>query len=573
MEDGRVYTRVFGLADVACRKDYSVILENTCLPALVEGINNIKRSDVIFSYEGGDGETLSLSIVESNMHASSFCIKPTSFLIGDLAFLSVMMGKENYSGSWCNWCKCTKEEWATGADVNAADLWDINKIKQQVTTNESMGNKDAKMMGVRRGPYTEIPFDNIIFSGLHAGIGIGNRIIKHLETFIDVSVEQISDQEYRLREKKKTAEHNIKQMRAEKEVWLNSPDGGRSLQKKKNRIKRLDIDMKNNTDCTINASKLMEKNLLLTESADLTKTLDKYCTGISRLNKIIQTARPKLLENTKGRRKGEYSIYTAIDKIFQNHGANRAHYFGREFEGVDIRKIMASADSLFGVDGEIRAELLKHASDETLKAKIHTTCHDVGRALKLWDGAFSDIHVIDPSDEHCNNTQKRIDLAMAQIRAMGFSITPKMHGMEKHVVNQMRTIAGGIGRLMEHWIEQYHQIGHRFDMSYCRVGSLKGQAEIRSRAEKRGSNPRVQMKMKLLNDKYTQKKRKRSALANDEKQLQLKRERREVDAISDILGAHDDSLNNEKLDEDLDELEELEEIKELDVAIFGEAST
>ena len=208
-----------------------------------------------------------------------------------------------------------------------------------------------------------------------------------------------------------------------------------------------------------------------------------------------------------------------------------------------------------------------------MKAKIHTTCHDVGRALKLWDGAFSDIHVIDPSDEHCNNTQKRIDLAMAQIRAMDFSITPKMHGMEKHVVNQMRTIAGGIGRLMEHWIEQYHQIGHRFDMSYCRVGSLKGQAEIRSRAEKRGSNPRVQMKMKLLNDKYTQKKRKRSALANDEKQLQLKRERREVDAISDILGAHDDSLNNEKLDEDLDELEELEEIKELDVAIFGEAST
>jgi hypothetical protein len=545
----------------------------------VKGINNIEKSDVIFSYDGGDRETLSLSMVQSNKHASSFCIKPTSFLIGDLAFLSVMMGKENYSGSWCNWCKCTKEEWARGADVDDNYLWDINKIKQpQVTTNESMGNKEAKMLGVRRAPYTEIPFYNIIFSGLHAGIGIGNRIIKHLETFIDVSVEQVSDEEFRLHQKKKTAEHNIKQMRAEKEVWMNSPDGGRLLQKKKDRIKQLDIEMKNNTDSTINASKLKEKNQLLTESADLTKTRDDYSTEISRLNKIIQTAKPKLLENTKGCRKGEYSIYTAIDKIFQNHGANRAHYLGREFEGVDICKIMASADALFGVDGEIRAELLKHASDETLKAKIHKTCHDVGRALKLWDGAFSDIHIIDPSDEHCNNTQKRIDMAMAQIRAMGFSITPKMHGMEKHVVNQMRTIPGGIGRLMEHWIEQYHQIGHRFDMSYCRVGSLKGQAEIRSRAEKRESNPQVQMKKKLLEDKYTQKKRKRSALANDEKQLQVKRERREVDAISDIC-AHDDLLNlcalfsegDEKLN-DLDELEELEEIEGLDAAIFGEAS-
>ena len=47
--------------------------------------------------------------------------------------------------------------------------------------------------------------------------------------------------------------------------------------------------------------------------------------------------------------------------------------------------------------------------------------------------------------------------------------------------------------MMEHWIEQYHQIGHRFDMAYCHVGSLRGQAAIRSSVEKRGRNPRVQM--------------------------------------------------------------------------------
>ena len=578
MNDGNVYTQVFGLADVACRKDHSVILENTCLPAIRKGINKINKSDVLFSYDEGNGGTLSISFVESNKHVSSFCIRPTSFLIGDLAFLAVMMGKENYSGSWCNWCKCTKEEWATGADVGDNHLWDIGKINEQVATNISMGNTDAKMLGVRREPYTEIPFNNIIFSGLHAGIGIGNRIIKHLETFIDVSVEHVSPEEFQLREKKKTAEHKIKQIRDQKEVWLNSPDGGRLLQTKKNRIKRLDIEMKSNTDATSNASKMDEKNQLLTECAALIETREMYSAEVSRLNNIIRKARPKLLENTKDRRKEEDSIYTAIDKIFQKYGANRAHYFGREFEGIDIRKIMASADSLFGVGGEIRAELLKHASNETVVEKIHKTCHDVGLALKLWDGAFSYIHAIDPSEEHCNNTQKRIDMAMAQIRAMGFSITPKMHGMEKHVVNQMRTIPGGIGRLMEHWIEQYHQVGHRFDMAYCRVGSLKGQAEIRARAEKRGSNPRVQMKKKLLDDTFTKKKRKRSAIANDEKALQVKRERREIAAITDIC-AHEYSPNkcdlvvdgNEKLD-DLEELGELEELEELEASIFGEAS-
>ncbi len=44
---------------------------------------------------------------------------------------------------------------------------------------------------------------------------------------------------------------------------------------------------------------------------------------------------------------------------------------------------------------------------------------------------------------------------MVHIRSMGYSITPKMHGMESHVLTQMRTIPGGIGKLMEHWIEQY----------------------------------------------------------------------------------------------------------------------
>ena len=53
-------------------------------------------------------------------------------------------------------------------------------------------------------------------------------------------------------------------------------------------------------------------------------------------------------------------------------------------------------------------------------------------------------------------------------------------------MRQMRTIPGGIGMLMEHWIEHYHQTGYRFDLAYCRVGSLVGQAAIQSSVEKRG---------------------------------------------------------------------------------------
>lgn len=66
---------------------------------------------------------------------------------------------------------------------------------------------------------------------------------------------------------------------------------------------------------------------------------------------------------------------------------------------------------------------------------------------------------------------------------MGISVTLNMYGMEKHIVLQIQTKPGGIGRLMEHWMEQYHQIGYRFDLAYCHIGKLEGKAAIPSSNE------------------------------------------------------------------------------------------
>ena len=184
--------------------------------------------------------------------------------------------------------------------------------------------------------------------------------------------------------------------------------------------------------------------------------------------------------------------------------------------------------------------LSRHWIDDTeVRIKINKTCDDVGRALKLWDGAFSAIHVDDPTPEHCDETQLRIDKAMAQCRKMGMSITPKLRGMERHVVNQMRTIPGGIGKHMEHWIEQYHQIGYRFDVAYCRVGSMKGQAAIRSSNEKRGRNPLVQMNKQKLEEAFTRRKLKKSKL---DKENELKRQVKQEKRDSEFLQTYQKTL-------------------------------
>ena len=95
---------------------------------------------------------------------------------------------------------------------------------------------------------------------------------------------------------------------------------------------------------------------------------DEYTKQISQLDCILKDAKSKLDLFTKTRRSGEESHYTTVDRIFQKIGANRAHYFGRVFEGVDIRKIMAKSDDLFGVDGEIRLKLLEHVTTNSGKA-------------------------------------------------------------------------------------------------------------------------------------------------------------------------------------------------------------
>jgi hypothetical protein len=100
-------------------------------------------------------------------------------------------------------------------------LWNINGINFQVDCNVTHGFTDARMRGVCSSPNSFIPFLIIIFSGLHAGIGIGNRLIDHLKEFIDVDVENILQEEFQLRASKESSENDTKHLRHLKEVWIN----------------------------------------------------------------------------------------------------------------------------------------------------------------------------------------------------------------------------------------------------------------------------------------------------------------------------------------------------------------
>ena len=160
------------------------------MPDLAPGINTICKSEVIFTTDGAttNSFSLSLSVLKNNDNTNVFSIEPTSYLSGDLAFLSFMMGEDGFSSA------C----WQLASHVKPEMIWDMAGVEKQAQDNIQDGNKGTEMNGVRRTPLLEIPFANISCSGLHAGISISNRLVQVLDEFIDVQVENLSHKEYQL---------------------------------------------------------------------------------------------------------------------------------------------------------------------------------------------------------------------------------------------------------------------------------------------------------------------------------------------------------------------------------------
>lgn len=142
------------------------------------------------------------------------------------------------------------------------------------------------------------------------------------------------------------------------------------------------------------------------------------------------------------------------------------------------------------------------------------------------------------------------------------SIVPKLHGIEAHFLRLMLFVHGGIARLIEHWVEQYHQVGRSYDLSYCRAGSLEKQAEVRSKLERRGRHPRVRMNKKRLEDV---KKKRQHRHDRQQKRAAVKKEKREK-ALEEIE-VKLENMSAEEANEalaDIDVVIDLEEIEQIE---------
>ena len=101
-----VFESIYPLADLACKKDSGEVLKSTIMPNLVPGVNKIEDSSVKFNLNEST-KKWECKLVPNNTPGS---IPVTAVLCGDLKFLFMILGRENFDTYWCYFCNLRKPQ-------------------------------------------------------------------------------------------------------------------------------------------------------------------------------------------------------------------------------------------------------------------------------------------------------------------------------------------------------------------------------------------------------------------------------------------------------------------------------
>lgn len=360
---------------------------------------------------------------------------------------------------------------------------------------------------------------------LHLMMGIINQLINYHFDMIDQRIEPLSRAELANRESIPKNEARLVEEKASLAVWEDAVNGGRKLtefmDKSRELAKKIEVDGEASTEAD------KKEKADTDECVKALQAEKKRMEGrIKELQSDIKSAKKKREGYTKARKVSKESIYNKCEAILKEYQIQRASYHGGDFNGVNILKMMKEAEAIYTRMEQVMLDdgRAKDDNDKDNTQFIKTLCETLKGQLMNWNQVSANLYTCDPSDELCDRTQVLIDTSIKQLREeLKFSITPKLHVMECHVVHQMRTIPGGLAFLHEQWIEHYHQKGHKNDIMWQTLSHEK-QADLVANKECRQQHPET----KEASVKYTKfvepKKRKRKREVVD-KENRIKAER------------------------------------------------
>ena len=117
-------------------------------------------------------------------------------MTGDLAFYSLILGKEHMAPHWCWRCMLTKKQWTEGKDdIRVGDPWTVANMQEhlhKLETGELNKKKPAQQKGITKRMLVDcMDMRNIPVPPLHNNELFVNTPIKELLCWINHRIEKL----------------------------------------------------------------------------------------------------------------------------------------------------------------------------------------------------------------------------------------------------------------------------------------------------------------------------------------------------------------------------------------------
>jgi len=216
------YSVTIHVGNIDCNKDTRKILDETIGKELNSGLKRIYGKILVIHIMENVCTPSFSDELPGNNNNFYFAFEMRTFVAGDLAFFSTLLGKENMSSVWCTWCKLSKVEWAqTGHPLG--ECWTINDLLD-LRQNVACGNLASvteNLKGCMEEPlFDSVPVDNYIIPVLHLLIGIGNNLLNSLLEWVAERVEKLSHHEVVHRNEVIFAEARHQKFKADYDTWI-----------------------------------------------------------------------------------------------------------------------------------------------------------------------------------------------------------------------------------------------------------------------------------------------------------------------------------------------------------------
>jgi hypothetical protein len=358
------------------------------------------------------------------------------------------------------------------------EKWTIFKIKDYLDRIQAGALKEAReKKGIVYAPIWDfIEPEYFMFPQLHVEIGLVNKVVENFYDFIEAQVEAATPEQ-------KVARNNViiatRSLELEKErlaAWRQN--GPRSLMALRAERQQVNAQLHRGENIDL----LILKNNLETQIDQLMDEKKLREKTVSTCKKELSGKLATLKAITEKKSKIEKPIHAELELLLSEYNISAAAYHGGKLNGVDCRRFMHHASSIFSdvLTLLLQSENPDRCTDEAIKyeTELHrdiaivldTICSRLRK--KTGEATLEDFDVVEASVANLNYLWSKAQM----------SFTPKLHGTLHHALDHMKR-HNGFGDMLEDDVEHMHQIAAKIEARVSRMKNKKGQANVHSKME------------------------------------------------------------------------------------------